>query len=148
MHDLPGTDPRFHESRNYLSPVKLRGEMILASHGSCKEGGCGYRSAWTTNAARDRGMWLHRAMKVREARVVYFYERFPDNAKVGQLFLETADNNSHYYQPWLDVVNKLLKETAEVTVADLPDYDTYLDWQVGTLALDAVNKLLAHAATF
>ena len=40
------------------------------------------------------------------------------------------------------------KEAAEVTLEDLPDYDTYLDYQIGTMAKDMVEKLLAHAATF
>lgn len=153
-HDLPGTDPRFHEPRKYLSPVMIRGEEILASHGSCKEPGCGYRSAWASMAARDRGMWLHRAIKVREARMVYFIERFGerfgdrDGAKLEQLFLETADNNSHFYKPWLAIVNRLLVEAVEAGVEDLPDYDTYLDYKVGTSAVEEMNKLIAHATTF
>jgi hypothetical protein len=149
LHDLPGTDSRFHEPRKYLSPMKYRGQMILASHGSCKQDSCHYSSAWTSNAARDRGMWLHRALKVREARMLYFIERFgdKDQAKLGQLFLETADNNSHFYKPWLEVVNQLMVEAVEVGVEDLPDYDTFLDYKVGTSAIDAVNKILAHATT-
>jgi hypothetical protein len=149
IHDLPGTDPRFHETRNYLSPAHVRGEEILAAHGSCKEQGCGYRSAWTTMPARDRGMWLHRALKVREARMLYFGERFGNtDLRVARLFLETADNNSHYYAPWLELVNQFLMEFVEVGVEDLPDYDTFLDYRVGTSAIDTANKVIAHSQTF
>lgn len=144
MHDLPGTDPRFHESRNYLSPVRLRGEDILAANGSCKETGCNYRSAWTTNGARDRGMWLHRAMKVREARVIYLTERFgKDSPQITRLINETADHNSHYFSVW----EKLVKGFFFNLVGDdagilLPDYDYYKDYKEGNFALDTAKFLV------
>lgn len=143
MHDLPGTDPRFHEPRKYLSPARVRGDEILAAHGSCKEQGCDYRSAWTTMAARDRGMWLHRALKVREARVLYFAERFGDtDPRVGQLLLETADFNSHFFAPWKQLVKdfffNLVGDDVEVL---LPEYDYYKDYKEGNAALDTAKFL-------
>lgn len=148
MHDLPGTDPRFHESRNYLSPVKYRGREILGAHGSCKEEGCGYRSAWTSQRARNEGMWLHRALKVREARALYFAKLFPEpgDLRVAQLFNETADNNSHHYEPWKKLVEdlffNLLGDDAEKV---LPDFDYYKEYKDGKSALDTA-KFIFEAA--
>lgn len=141
LHDLPGTDPRFHEARKYLSPVKVRGEEILAAFGSCKEEGCNYRAAWNNSASRDRNMWLHRAMKVREARMLYFIDRFGDKdpAYLGQLFLETSDMNTHYYNPWLDVVKKLYRDLAGDKTLELPEYDYYVEYKAGKMAKDTVN---------
>lgn len=141
-HDLPGTDPRFHESRNYLSPANVDGMMILAAHGSCKEDGCGYRGAWRSTNSRDRAMQLHRALRVREARMNYFIKLFgTDNqAKLGQLFLETTDNNSHFYQPWLDTVKHLyVALVADPEVIDLPEYDYYKDYKDGQSAKSMVD---------
>jgi hypothetical protein len=145
MHNLPGTDPRFHESRNYLSPVKYKGEHILAAHGSCKEQGCAYSSAWTSNRARDRGMWLHRALQVREARAKYFYERFPKpgDERVAQLFNETADHNSHLFSVWEKLVKgfffNLVGDDATILV---PDYNYYQDYKQGNFALDTAKFLV------
>lgn len=144
-HDLPGTDPRFHESRNYLSPVKIDGVEILAAHGSCKQDDCGYRGAWRSNQSRDRAMLLHRTLRVREARMKYFVGLFGDKnqTKLGRLFLETSDINSHFYQPWLDTVKHLyIEEIGDPEIQDLPVYDYYKDYQSGQSAKSMVNFII------
>lgn len=141
--ELPGTDPRFHESRNYLSPVMYKGREILASHGSCKQDGCGYSSAWTSNSARDRGMWMHRALHVRELRMKYFFNLTKDNAKSAIMFMETADKNSHTYGAWLGIMRdfffSLLGDDAELNV---PDYKITTKYHLGVGAKDAAESLL------
>lgn len=145
-HDLPGTDSRFHESRNYLSVMTYRGEEILASHGSCKEAGCGYRAAWKSNAARDKAMWEHRALKVREARAHYFYNLFDgDQRKVGEMFQNTADRNSHRFDDWFAQVKHF--ELTEITreVGELVKYDYRVAYDLGRTAREAFEELLQHS---
>lgn len=140
-HDLPGTDPRFHEPRKYLSPVMHHGEKILASFGSCKEDNCGYRGAWVTRAARDRNMWMHRALKVREARIIYFTKLFPNplDPRPGQLFLETADHNTHFFAPWQNQVKLFYRDLTGDDRIDLPEYDFYREYQDGKFAMDTAR---------
>lgn len=148
-HDLPGTDPRFHEARKYLSPVKYKGREILASHGACKETGCNYSSAWTSNKARDRGMWQHRALRVREARMLYFHEKFQgDQRKVGETFQQTADKHTHEFNSWMGLVGSFIDDFADVALEDLPDYRFRVEYDLGNSAYDVAKAALDNAYTF
>lgn len=144
-HELPGTDPRFHETRNYMSPIILRGREILAHHGSCKQEGCGYHSAWTTRAARDRGMWTHRALRVREARTQYFNGLNLTEMQALRLQKETADCHSHFFSPWRAHVQTFYRELAGDDEMQLPDYDYYNDYGQGNSALSTAQFLFEGA---
>lgn len=144
-HDLPGTDSRFHEARRYLSPVKFHGRDILAAHGSCKEQGCGYSSAWVTSGARDRGMFLHRALKVREARVIYFGELFGNaSPNVGRLLNETADNNSHFFAPWKELVWEFFHDLTGDPEGVMPDRNYLAEYRQGHTAMDTAKFLFEN----
>ena len=140
-HNLPGTDPRFHEPRKYLSPARHNGQEILGAYGSCKEDGCGYRGGWTTTSARDRNMWMHRALKVRSARLEYFLRLFPEplDPRPGRLLLETADKNSHFFHPWTEEVLRFYRELAGEDKLPLPEYDYYTEYKSGKFALDTAR---------
>lgn len=142
-HNLPGTDPQFHEARKYLSPMTYKGREILASHGSCKQEGCGYHSAWTSNKARDLGMWKHRALKVVHARIRYFGKVAQgDVKKIGILLRETADHHTHLFEPWLQEVKVFLNELAGVGVDDLADVNFQVEYDLGNSAYDVAKAAL------
>jgi hypothetical protein len=87
-------------------------------------------------------MWLHRALKVREARVLYFAERFGANdLRVGQLFEETADKNSHFFAPWKELVTMFWRHLADDLETTLPEYDYYKDYMEGNSAMDTAKFL-------
>lgn len=144
-HTLPGTDPMFHQYRKYLSPMKYKGQQILASMGSCKHPGCNYSGAWSSNAAREVGMWKHRSEKVRDARLDYFLRKMrvgPDKAI--ELQLEFADKHSHTYENWVDLVESFIRVTAGLTVDDeaLPTMDYATPYHLGVGAKAMAMKIL------
>lgn len=148
-HDLPGTDPRFHESRNYLSPRMDNGREILASHGSCKEPGCGYRAAWRSNIARDKGMWKHRAEKVVAERIRYFGKRVGnDPEKIRTLVKETADKHTHTFGAWMKLIDDFTQTLAGAGVDDLPDYNFRVEYDLGNHALDVAKAVIDQAYEF
>jgi hypothetical protein len=146
-HNLPGTDPSFHQSRNYLSPSKHGGKEILASFGSCKEDGCGYRCGWTSNKARDLAMWKHRAFKVVEARIPYFKKIAQgDTQKVSELLRQTADKNTHLYPFWLKEVEGFFFNLAgDDAGLVLPEYNFQVEYDLGNGAYDVAKAALDKA---
>lgn len=143
-HDLPGTDPRFHEARKYLTPVVYRGREILASHGACKETGCNYSSAWTSNKARDKGIWTHRAAKVVEARLVYFQKTLGFSAaQSARMLAETADKNSHTYEQWLTLTREFfLKLAGEDLDLSLPEHSYQVRYDLGHNPWDTAREVI------
>lgn len=144
-HSLPGTDPKFHEYRKYLSPVKYKGRQILASFGSCKHAGCNYSGAWSSNAGREVGMWKHRSEKVRDARLDYFLRKMrvgPDKAM--ELQMEFADKHSHTYERWVELVEGFIRVTSGLNAEDeaLPTMDYATPYHLGVGAKDMAMRIL------
>lgn len=147
FNDLPGTSPNFHSSHNYLTSIRYKGREMLASHGSCRETGCNYSSAWTSNEARDRGMWKHRAEKVAEARVSYFRKLTNFNPKKAQRLLdETADHNVILFDKWMVRVQSFLSELAGEDIPELPKGPYQVRYMRGVGAMDMAKEILARAA--
>jgi len=148
-HDLPGTDPRFHEHRKYLSVMKVQGVERIVSNGSCKHDGCGYSAAWATNAGRDRGMWQHRAYLVVEARIQYFKTKFQgDTKKMTRALIETVDCHTHLFAHWMKQVDEFILELAEVKSTDLPDFNFRVEYDLGSSAYDVAQAAIEKASSF
>lgn len=144
-HTLPGTDPTFHQYRKYLSPMKYKGQQILASMGSCKHPGCNYSGAWSSNAGREVGMWKHRSEKVRDARLDYFLRRLkvgPDKAI--ELQIEFADRHSHTYENWVELVEGYIRVIAGLTADDeaLPPIESITPYHLGVGAKQMALRIL------
>jgi hypothetical protein len=144
-HTLPGTDPKFHEYRKYLSPMRYKGQQILASMGSCKHSGCNYSGAWSSSAAREVGMWKHRSEKVRDARLDYFLRRMkvgPDKAV--ELQMEFADKHSHTHRDWVQLVEGYIRVIAGLNPDDdaLPDAEFITPYHKGVGAKAMALKIL------
>lgn len=144
-HTLPGTDPTFHEYRKYLSPMKYKGQKILASMGSCKHAGCNYSGAWSSNALREVGMWKHRSEKVRDARLDYFLRKMrvgPD--KAAELQMEFADRHSHTYENWVELVEGYIRVLAGLNPDDeaLPPIEPMTPYHLGVGARAMAIRIL------
>lgn len=140
---LPGIDPKFHEVRKYLAPVRYKDKRILASFGSCKEPGCNFSEGWTTNVGRDLGMWKHRAGEVRKARLKLFKKISQgDHRKAADMLLETADKHSHTFENWVGIVEGFIRNLAGIDLNDLPDYRYRTEYHIGTSALTAAEQAI------
>lgn len=144
-YTLPGLDPMFHEARKYLSPMRVKGELILASFGSCKETGCNYSAAWATNAGRDLGMWKHRSDAVRDARLDFFMRKMrmgPDKAT--EMLGEFADKHSHTFENWMELVEAYFRNLAGVGIDDdsVPTINWAVKYQLGKGAKAVVTEIL------
>lgn len=141
---VPGTDPRFHQAKFYMTPVTYRGREILGFVGSCRENGCKYTGMWTTKEARDIGYFQnHRKEMVKEARRSYFAKLCGYNqAGVDQRMLYYADRNSHTYDEWVLIVEGLYRgKLGEPFTIEPKNNKLQVDYHLGQFAKEAVKRI-------
>lgn len=143
--ELPGTNPEFHKSRYYMTPVVYRGRTIMGYVASCRHQGCNWSATYATNVGRDLGSFRHRSEKVLNARLEYFIEQFPSRNSDGieQLILESADKHSHGFDGWKMNVRTMLGTLTGGSLDLMPDVDTKLQvaYHLGTSARDHARAI-------
>jgi hypothetical protein len=97
---LPGADPRFHEFRRYMTPVKYKGGEILGYVASCKHSGCRWSATYANNDTRDAGMFIHRSKKVVAARIEYFSRTLKNEDMINDVLIDTSDKYSDTFTKW------------------------------------------------
>jgi hypothetical protein len=147
---LPGTDPTFHEMRRYYSPITHKGRKIMGHFASCKESGCGYSGTWANNKARDKGIFVHRSEKIKEARFKFLVEQFRplgegevDMDRIGDAVLETSDKYTHFFEGWVDQVEILYGY--HTNGESLPHYaDLEKNYIDGASARETVRNIISQ----
>lgn len=98
--NLPGTDPRFHEVRLYMTPVVYKGKEILGYVASCKESGCRWSATYGSNNGRAAGAFIHRSKKVRTARFEFFSRALKNGEMVNDAMIDASDKHSDTFEKW------------------------------------------------
>lgn len=131
--ELPGTDPEFHKSRYYLTPVRYKGRKILGSVASCRHQGCNWTATYATNVGRDIGSFRHRSEKVLTARLEYFTATFPALSSDGieGLILESADKHSHGLEGWKMNVRTMMARLTGAPADFVPTAEQLWQLEVG-----------------
>lgn len=139
---LPGSDPKFHVIRMYMTPVIYKGREIMGYVASCKHDGCRWSATYADNEARERGIHKHRSERVLIARLDHFARTMTDPDKIEDAILQAADKYSHTYEDWLAAVDTIWSHYTDRSLETRPAYNSQVQYHMGYSAQKAARTLV------